>query len=260
MIAIPFSSSNAIEASVFTLHLSRSADKEAEKRLDEALTARGYLPGREQAQSFSVIVGGSEPPAHLTRFEAQPNGTYAWSMHLQGPFLFVGCHQYTRFDQVWERARDLLLLGLEAIGETYAIATVTHQVVDRFVYNFSEAQQPREEYQMDEVLRRDTPYLTPKAWESGLLWHVHQGWFDQPRNGKPHLHQLHISNNELVPNLQYATIIDHRVTARPQDELSAFDKSRDSMDEIFRDLHTHNKLLMGELLSDAMQKIVGLRT
>lgn len=260
MIAIPFSSSNAIEASVFTLRLSRSADIEAEKRLDEALTALGHLPGREQAQGFSVHFGVSEPPAHLTRFEAQPNGTYAWSMHLQGPFLFVGCHQYTRFDQVWERARNFLLLGLEAIGETYAVADVTHQVVDRFVYNFSETHRPQTEYQMDEVLRRDTPYLTPKAWESGLLWHVHQGWFDQPRNGKVHLHQLHVSNNELVAKLQYATIIDHRVTARPEDGVSAFDKSRDSMDETFRDLHAHNKLLMGELLSDEMQKIVGLRT
>lgn len=259
MIATPFAENNAIEASVFTLRLSRPADMEAEKRLDAALTEQGKLPGREQMQGFSVHIGMMEHPANLTRFEARPNGTYAWTMQLQGQFLLVACHEYTRFDNVWEAALNYLMIGLHAIGDTYSIADATHQVVDRFTYNFPEGVQAQDVYQMDDVLRRSTPYLTQKAWESGLLWHVHQGWFEPASNGLRHLHQLHISNNELVPKLQYATIVDHRGTARPPEGSDSLEKERQSLDLIFRELHTSNLKLMRELLSDEMQNAIAMR-
>lgn len=261
MQAVPVAQHNAIEASIFTLRLSYPADAEAELRLDKALTAANLMPGREQGQSITIQMGAAptSPPARLTRFEARPNGSYAWGLQLHGPFLTVACHDYTRFDTVWQRAKRILMLSLQHIGESYSIAEVTHQVVDRFIYAVPAGGNAQDLYQMDQVFRRDTPYLTRKAWDSGLLWHVHQGWFESAEDDLRHLHQINISNSELQPQAQYATIIDHRGAARPTDAQAMLPRTAEFMDQTFCNLHRRNLALMRELLSDNMQTTINLR-
>ena len=262
--AVPIAQNNAIEASVFTLRLSRFADIEAQVRLDKELTNKGVLPGRELGQGvaiFQMETIPSSPPAHLTRFEARTNGSYAWSLQLHGPFLTVACYDYTHFEEVWGKAKDFLMLSLQSVGDSYEVEEVTHQVVDRFVYDVPLGEDAYSLYKMEQIFRPETPYLTQKAWNSGLLWHVHQGWFEDGMEGRGlrHLHQVNISNSELEPQTKYSTVIDHRGTVHSMDSKGSLLKESAFMDEVFHDLHERNLKLIHELLCDDMQAQINLR-
>lgn len=261
MISRPFAGRNAIEAAVFALRLQQPLDMASLQRIDTVFDQQASdpqqdgLPGKQLIQ-FQAGPGLPFPPntGELLRFVSLPSGAHAWRLQVQAHAIVVTCHQYSRFDAVWPRAQRYFDLTLEAIGAPCDVMEVSHQVLDRFQYNTA----PGLTYDLAELFKRGSDYLTPKAWNSGLLWHVHQGWFDESDDGFKHLHQVNLSNNLVEPNL-YATLIDHRATSVMKDGSPIALGQDHTLSQLFGQLHASNRALLLNLLTPEKLAEIGIR-
>lgn len=261
MISKPFAGHNAIEAAVFALRLQQPLDMACLQRIDGAFDQKasdpqqGGLPGKQLIQ-FQAGPGAPFPPntGELLRFVSLPSGAHAWRLQVQANAIVVTCHQYSRFNEVWPRAKRYFDLTLEAIDTPCDVMEVSHQVLDRFNYHAT----PGLDYDLAELFKRGSDYLTPKAWNSGLLWHVHQGWFDENDDGFKHLHQINLSNNLVGPDL-YATLIDHRATSVMKDGRPIVLGQGQTLDELFGQLHASNRDLLLNLLTPEKLAEIGIR-
>ncbi|OGB68594.1 MAG: hypothetical protein A2486_16165 [Burkholderiales bacterium RIFOXYC12_FULL_65_23] len=264
-ISTPSQQRNAIEAAVFALQLAQPIEPPALQRINAAFDALGdELPGQQLGhQGISFQFGAMQQPLpvpalhELIRFVARPNGAHLWRVQVQGATITVTCHDYTDFAAVWERAKRYLALVLTQLDAGFLCLELVHQVLDQFNYDLQPEDEPR--YSLDELFRSDTPYLTAKAWRSGLLWHVYQGWFERPGDPFKYLNQVNISNLRMDDRTRYTTVIDHRIVAS-LDGGTAFGLDNPNLlDGVFRKLHDSNMTMLRELLTDQKQAEIGMR-
>lgn len=271
LVSTPIKQNNAIEVATFALHLSRLADAEGLTRIHDAfdqLSPELALPGKEQRQNFIVQFGSGNAPipspsphTDMARFVASPSGAHLWRVTLEGPILTVMCHDYTCYETVWSRAARYLQEALTALGNSYSVVEISHQVLDRFNYQTGAGQDPHEAYQIDELFREDSPYLTPHTRNCGLLWHVFQGWFITDAEGRRDLHQLNVSSTQTGENA-FAALIDHRATAPAiagPEPVSAVE-AMPALAQDFSRLHACNVQVMRGLLTDAKLLEIGMET
>lgn len=269
LVSTPIKQNNAIEVATFALHLSRLADAEGLARIHDAfdqLSPELALPGKEQRQNFIVQFGGGNAPipspspqTDMARFVASPSGAHLWRVTLEGPILTVMCHDYTHYEAVWGRAAHYMHEALTALGDSYCIVEISHQVLDRFNYQTVVGQDAHKAYQMGELFRDDSPYLTPHTKNCGLLWHVFQGWFVAGTEGRRDLHQLNISSTQTGENA-FAALIDHRATApaTASPESVAPEQATQALAQDFARLHACNVQVMRDLLTDAKLLEIGM--
>ncbi len=263
-VSTPSQQRNAIEAAVFALQLAQPIEQPTLQRINAAFDALGdELPGQQLGQGISFQFGALQQPLpmpglhELTRFVARPNGAHLWRVQVQGATITVTCHDYTDFVAVWELARRYLRLVLTQLEAGFACLELVHQVLDQFNYDVQPDDESR--YSLGELFRADTPYLTAKAWRSGLLWHVYQGWFERPGDAFKYLNQVNISNLRMDDRTRYATVIDHRIVASLDNGTVFGLDNLDLLDGVFRQLHDSNMTLLRELLTDQKQAEIGMR-
>lgn len=256
MQAKPIGIDNAIDAFVFTLQLSTPITQTNEHGIDAEFTKD--LPGKRTMQGFFVQMGGAsvpaEPPALFTRFRAKDDGTDKWALQINGPTLSVVCRDYDHYSAVSANALEYLRRALKATNANAVVLEATLQIVDRFQHAVAPSENAAKAYQPTLVFSPTTRFLTPHVAESGLLWHVHQGWFDPKHSNR--LYQLNLSNTQMPPDNHYETIIDFRSVARGL----AFPVSKavDEITGLFAEMHAFNKKLLEDLLSNDMQHAIGL--
>lgn len=264
----PLHAHNAIEAALFVVTLDQTPDAhsiaQASLALDGVATE---LPGKQEMPAggpgFFVQFGPSAPPfGEVFRFTAAPNGTHTWRVQLSGNMVQVACHAYTNFKDNWATASRYLRLMLQAMPQHVGVHDVGYQVVDKFLYNEPLSD---DNYDMAELYRAKSKYITPHAWGSGCLWHVYQGWFMALGADKKMLHQLNLSNVEM-PEQRFASVIDHRVMLQPTQgrpfalaEMLAENHAEVSLNQLFERLHNENKRVVRELLTPAKLKSIGIK-
>lgn len=218
-LSTPLKGVNAIESATFFLVLNQAIDTATTDAIRQALDQfKEELPGVPAQQLGFVInfMGGIPQPmlpggVPLSRFVGSPDGSHAWRAEVNGNVVQVTCGQYTGFPEVWERAQRYLYALLNVLPTEFAVAEVGFQVVDKFLYPVGLT---ADSYDMAELFRSGSPYLTSKSWASGLLWHVFQGWFDDAGSGKM-LHQVNIANtNAASVDQRFSAVIDHRIVVR----------------------------------------------
>ena len=269
LVSTPIKQNNAIEAATFALHFSRLADAEGLVRLHKAfdqLSPELALPGQEQRQNLIFQFGGGNAPmpspqTDMARFVASPSGAHLWRVTLEGPILTVMCHDYTHYEAVWDRAAHYMHEALTALGNSYSVVEISHQVLDRFNYQTAAGQDAHVAYQIGELFRNDSPYLTPHTKNCGLLWHVFQGWFVTDTEGRMDLHQLNISSTKTGDNA-FAALIDHRATAPAiaSPEPVVPEQAMQGLAQDFGRLHACNVQVMRGLLTDAKLVEIGMET
>lgn len=265
----PCSDKNAIESTAFAVVLALHPTTDEAAALKQALDSfADQLPGVQQAQANTLYIafgnGPNAPPFEYGRFVAKPDGTHAWRVQLQGNLVQVTCFDYTRYAEVWATAKTYLQRLLGTLPATAKVTEVGLQVMDRFNYpNGTTA----EGYKAAELLNPNSEHLTRKAFGSGLLWHVYQGWFDKQGGPLRVLNQINISNVETAPGLgQYATLIEHRMSAQYRgDSLPTLEaltgQGADPVHELeslMSELHANNKHLLNDLLSDGAKTLINL--
>lgn len=263
--SVPLAGHNAIETAVFAIELAQPLAPDKVQAIKLALDGFAQeLPGEQTAQQPNMFVafGPTLPPfGEALRFVAKPSGDHAWRVQLTGNVLQVMCTEYTRFADVWERAQRYLQAMLAAADPDCTVASVSHQYIDKFLYP---AGMTLAEYSMEELFNRGTPYLTPQSWQSGLEWHVYQGWFDYaPDNSRRTLHQLNVTNATLAaPMPRLASVIDHRGSqqyaagqAPTASQLAAADGP---LDTHMAELHNAHKGVIAQLLCPAKRLEIGM--
>jgi hypothetical protein len=125
---------------------------------------------------------------------------------------------------------------------------VALQTVDRFMDS-------TETYQISGVLNPDSRFLTKQALESGSLWHIHQGWFEENNQDQRCLNVLNLSTNDTPDGV--STTIDHNAQMIFNSGKSVTHLESELAD-IFEALHNKNKDIVRELLSDEQKGRIGL--
>lgn len=260
--SVPFAAGNAIESVTFAVRLAFNIDPSVMDRIDLAFDALGdELPGKAKTApmptNFPQISFGNislmQPVNELTRFHALPNGAHTWRVTVQNNVIAVTCHQYTDHPEVFERAQRYFGMVLGLLPATVPTVEVSLQFVDKFRYI---ATIENIEYDKGELFRPDTDYLTGKAWESGLLWHVYQGWFDQSGEQFKVLNQLNLSNIRFDDGT-FGTVIDHRlVTSNIND--GVMEMGAGDLPNIFNNMHTENIGVIRNLLTDEKLSAIGI--
>lgn len=268
----PIKSRNAIESASFFLLLNQPVDPATTDRLKQALDQlKLELPGVAPQQLGFVInfVGGlAQPVAQagggaLTRFASAIDGTHTWRVDANGNVIQVTCGEYTDFQEIWARAERYLRGLASVVSPDIGVVEVGLQIVDKFTYLPDLAE---DSYQVDELFRADSPFLTGNARDSGLLWHVYQGWFEGVGGAKM-LHQVNIANtNATEVDQRFASVIDHRMVVRwmtsPAPALSELLGSDSeevrSLAGLMRRMHRRNVEVMKKVLTDEKQRDIGL--
>lgn len=268
----PIKGRNAIESASFFLVLNQPVDPATTERLKRALEQlKDELPGVAPQQLGFVInfVGGLPQPVAqagggaLTRFASAIDGTHTWRAEANGNLIQVTCGDYTDFQEVWARAERYLRALASVVSPDIGVVEVGFQIVDKFTY---QAGLTENSYLVNELFRDDSPFVTGHARESGLLWHVFQGWFESV-GGATMLHQVNIANtNATEVDQKFAAVIDHRIVVRwmtsPAPALSellgpASEEARSLAGLVLR-MHSRNVTVMKQVLTDQKQQDIGL--
>lgn len=261
--SVPFATGNAIESVTFAVRLAFPIDPSLMDQFDQAFDALGdELPGKVRsvpapANLPQIFVGNfnlpMQPVNELTRFHALPNGAHTWRVTVQNNVIAVTCHHYTDHPEVFARAQRYFGMVLGLLPAAVPTVEVSLQFVDKFRYN---ATIETIDYDMGELFRPDTAYLTEKAWDSGLLWHVYQGWFDQSGDQFKVLNQLNLSNIRFDDGT-FGTVIDHRLVTSSIND-GVMEMGAGDLPNIFNNMHTKNIGVIRNLLTDEKLSVIGM--
>lgn len=114
------------------------------------------------------------------------------------------------------------------------------------------------------LLKPESKYINPHAFEAGSRWHCHSGWFAPAtdRHGEV-LNQLNLTG--LKPDagdLSPLVTIEHiqSLKAKPGQELKDYRSTEGggSLDDLMQRLHDANKSVLSDLLQPAVSKSINL--
>lgn len=219
---------------------------------------REFLPAMLPAGAVQIRMEGPVPrvemrPAGVVFQRVNPDATPQWALTIQHTHIGVNCLRYTRWAEVWARARDLFVAVCERIHEPrLPISNVSLQYINQFVAN-----QPLENSANLRVLRAETRFLPPRFVDNGELWHVHQGWFEQVPEPKPGT-KLHVINFGTQKDAERITLtIDHLLRLQP-DAMDLEFCFGTQFAALMERLHDEHKAMLREVLTSEMAESVHL--
>ena len=262
----PLRGHNAIEQAIFAVVLNETLDIARHKAVAAALDRfSDELPGTgtmAEAGVLKIQFVNRPPEPEITRFAAGANGREKWRVSIDANVIQVIFSEYSNFNHALSLALRYLSAILDAVGQDYRAAEVGLQFVDKFLYGIIS----NDDYDIDELYRPTSRYLTVQARDSGMYWHVFQGWFEPCDARSRFLHQLNVSNTDLADG-QLAALIDYRGTLRhvvqplSLDELTAEDDAGNStLKKSFHHLHATNRAILEDLLTEEKLKQIGIRS
>lgn len=202
-------------------------------------------------QSFSQTIAGIEFRS------AESDSVSGWLMRFTADGVSVHCTAYTRYDEVWSFARNLILKAVALVPAGHAVGAIGMRYVDRFRYNDEHGS-----YDLKFLFRENNRYITPRCFEAGNRWHCHNGWFallrDTPSEMSVEqdecLNQLNLASaHEVSPAAtQTFVTVDHNLVVRPS-QPGGFHISQergDQLDGMMMALHRDNKRTMAQLLTE----------
>ena len=275
----PFAEHNAIEAVAFVVVFARDfTPREAEFLLSLEASLKDELPAvlRVNDMVINIVDGPNASPMssqgqQLTGILLQhfrEDGRPDWALRATGNRVIVNCWKYTRWNEVWPKARRFLLAALNLVAaDSNGIAQTGLQVVDKFIYDKLPGP---EDYTIGEIFRDECPYLTQQARAAGQLWHVNQGWFGESTvkdiYGGRTLHVLNLASGA-IGQTQLVTTIDHLAqtdfagNVLPVSAMTSparSDRSGALVDDLFTWKHKVNRTVLLASLTDAKRQAIGL--
>jgi uncharacterized protein (TIGR04255 family) len=200
------------------------------------------------------------------------DGTISWMLRTTPDTISVHCFDYTRWNEIWEQARNFLHIAFKQIGvSSNFLSSVGLKYLDRFEFIGNPS-----EYNSELLLKR-SDYLHSKAFSSGERWHCSTGWFNQlnEQNNSENfkfecLNQLDIVSGygQVSGTKRIMVTISHNQVISLLDSNNDIDvlsfggdapSQKDSLlNKTFSELHQHNKKLLQNILTDDMGKKIKL--
>ena len=182
------------------------------------------------------------------------DGSLSWMLRIAEDIISVHCLDYTRWDDVWEKAKYYLNKSREHIGgRDNFISCIGLRYIDRFCYNGK----PNES-NLKELFKSNTHYISQTAFDNGPLWHCNSGWFEKPNDDIKYLNQLNVSADYLSidgDNKTLSITIDHNISAIVEQH---DDNKHQDLTSFMNNLHDKNKQLLALLLTDKITNQINL--
>lgn len=269
--AQPINKKNAIESATFVVVFEREFDAaELQAVLGLELSLKNEFPSFDKMNRIQVNLDGQKGDANsslgvtgsigfngvlLQRFT--PDGKRDWAIQIAENTVVVSCYNYDSWLKESQKALRYIQESLKAIRTLgNPVAMIVLQTIDHFISSSPDGS--KNVYQIGDIFDTKSPYFTPQATQSGQLWHVFQGWFEDMNDlGGKCLHVLNISNTNQGDKL--LTSIDHAAqlqlaTRQTINEAIYSEK----LQQIFDKLHELNKDIIRRLLCETQRQAIGL--
>jgi len=254
-VSTPINKKNAIELMAFVIAFEQPfSPVTCENFLGLQDTFSEEFPNFNRTMNVEIKVTDEKPveqSEHLNGIVMQKtreNGQPEWQLRAQGNSIIATCFHYDRWKTESGKAINHLLKMVSSVEQDNPVALVALQTVDRFMDSV-------EAYHISGVLNSESRFLTKQALESGSLWHVHQGWFEQYGQDQKCLNVLNLSTTDSPDGI--STIIDHN-TQMIFNSGKSVTHLENELADVFEVLHNKNKEIVRELLSDGQKEKIGL--
>jgi uncharacterized protein (TIGR04255 family) len=188
----------------------------------------------------------------------KPDGVASWSFLAQPGMIIVSCGDYSRWETVWDNVEMLLQKVIMEDFSERPIQAFGLQYLDEFKVN-----EKLEDLAVADILRKDSKFIPPNLFECRDLWHAYHGFFDRV-NDDPKYKRLNIINIDLIDHSVAGLLLQIDTTHRALlDRPATFNElERSGKEKVFGQimgqLHNHNKMVLCDLLTDAVCSRIGL--
>lgn len=194
-----------------------------------------------------------------------------WRLLCADRFVTVNCTVYTRWERIWSAVKRYFgrVVDVTSVSGPRGSRAVTLEYVDEFIWN------PRTTTpSFGELIHFDSELVPRDLSKRGAIWHLYQGWFEQPEDlldspqrslppGKL-LERFHVDSAErstiFEPEPIHFVRIHHMMRYELQgDPLPRADFSDGAATtSCFSVMHALNKRRLSEFLAKPMQERIGL--
>lgn len=151
----PIRGSHAIQEAVFYVQFAPEIDLASFQQISAQSTdIAAILPNKLDMRRIELEAyegGGHNISDAIAGIEFQRPGTEIpaeWLMRFTSNGVSVHCIAYTRYDEVWPFARDLLLKAIALVPAGHAISAIGLRYIDRFRFNADDG-----EYDLEVLFR-----------------------------------------------------------------------------------------------------------
>lgn len=212
-----------------------------------------------QELAIRVVVATTEPEraapakpqlAGLLFDALQPNGEPAWSLRIHKTFLAVSCHDYSRWDEIWDSARGLMAPFVPILARDRGISVIGLQYVDQFnVTGDPDAFRARD------LLREGSRLVPENVFGLDGLWHAHHGYFEQHASPTAHrrLNSVEVDVIDMNDTRLIQISTAHRaILDEPAANGARLLNNQDGgeLQHYMIELHNTNKALLRDLLNE----------
>lgn len=184
------------------------------------------------------------------------DGSVDWRLQFRDNLCAVNCLTYTRWVDIGERTISLLRRAAAVLQMSdNPIRAVQLQYIDRFNADAGA------NYDLSQLLRKDSELLPPALWERGALWHVHEGWFttsDLPLGASRVLEVVNLSGLQEGSGSYFVQIDALHKAEFPSGREFVDAMSEGLVDQTFENLHQKNKALVLSLLQESVAAQISL--
>ena len=256
----PIGERHAVQEVVFTVGLARHlTGVDFNKVSMNRALWKAELPNDGQVTAFGFQIGSPisnfELPTPLQFNAFKRDGSIDWRLSINPDHIAVNCLTYTRWDEIWARALRYISSVMAVIGDpNLSIVGGALQYIDAFNW-----MGPAGQVDIAELIQRGGPLVNDQIFESGPLWHLHQGFYNPPVAEVPGaiLTRINIDTLPPAPTVKIDTFLRHEYPEPRRPQAPFYEKGGD-LDVLFRKLHVMDKELMMKLLTPAATARIAL--
>lgn len=271
----PVHEAHAIEQLIAVVHLDRPLSDEAVREANLVMAKfEATLPARAEIRGMGFQVGplgvmplagaGIDTPNGIVRTVSDPRGIILKELRLERQQILFRTTSYTRWDRVWEEAREyfsqLLLIFGDAQVSAYSLV-----YTDKFIWRGD-----KNNCSAKLLLRPQSSYITPGIFESSDLWHCHSGRFVQATNKAKRLEVVDLDCIDEVESIPegHRIVRAVRISTTLTDQLLHPESTAtpllaaqgvNELDAAFVEFHNILKKIFASIITDEMATKVGIQ-
>lgn len=261
----PCREKNAIKNVAFAVHFQHSfseIDLEKIKKLHRG--KKDEFPRLEEKRAVSIQFdpaskvqkAGRDELAGLVFQHINPDGAYSWKFTVEDNRAVVECANYTQWVEVWNRSKALFHRFMAPVVENNPVIVTGLEYLDEFRIHA----EPRENNWFGQLFSENTKYLGADALRPSPFWHSHMGFFTGGEGDKTPRMLTRINLDCLVDQsdqkYKVLALTHHHIDLIEPTAFQIFDAQQ--MDDLFATMHTANKEVLRDLLTDEMCRSIGL--
>ncbi|MDD2892894.1 MAG: TIGR04255 family protein [Halothiobacillaceae bacterium] len=171
--------------------------------------------------------------------------------------VVIVINNYTRWAKFKTDIERYLNVLLNPVNAQKGVSSVGIQFSDAFVWRADP-----DELNLAEVFSTNTQYLVPSVFKKGAtLWHSHHGYLVEQADPVVYqqLDNINVSRNLVAGAQQLQILTSHKATfAKPLYKI--LNSNKDKVSKIMDFLHSTNKGILADLLTDEVQTKISLNT